>query len=64
MYKAEFTEPKDKTLTETIKNEEGKDYLKYEWIDLNKIEEYLLKPQAIKDILKKKEFPVHTINKD
>lgn len=35
-----------------MKNVEGKDYLQYEWIDLDKIEECPLLPNAIKDILK------------
>ena len=41
-----------------------KDYLQYEWIDLDKIEEYPLLPKAIKDVLKENKFPIHKINND
>lgn len=62
VYKAEFKREEDKKITETIKNIEGKDYLQYEWLDLDKIEEYPLKPQIIKKVLKENVFPVHKIN--
>ena len=64
VHKAEFKREEDKQITETIKNIEGKDYLQYEWLDLDKIEEYPLKPQIIKEVLKEKIFPVHKINDD
>ena len=43
---------------------EGKEHLQYEWLDLDKIEEYPLKPQVIKEILKEMVFPVLKINDD
>ena len=64
VHKAEFKKEEDKQITETIKNIEGKDYLQYEWLDLDKIEEYPLKPQIIKEVLKGKVFPVHKINSE
>lgn len=64
IYKLEFVDENDKKIEDTIKNIEGKDYLKYEWIDLEKIEEYPIKPQIIKDMLKQKQFPAHIINDD
>ena len=42
VHKAEFKREEDKQITETIKNIEGKDYLQYEWLDLDKIEADLL----------------------
>ena len=48
----------------TLKNVEGKDYLKYEWLDLNKIDQYPLLPKTIKSVLKENKFPVHKIDKD
>ena len=48
----------------TMKNVEGKDYLQYEWIELERIDEYPLLPKAIKDVLKENKFPVHKINND
>ena len=64
IHKAEFTNEEDKKIEYTLKNSEGKDYLKYEWIDLEKIDEYDIKPAVIKEILKEKNFPVHKINND
>lgn len=64
IYKAEFLDNNDREIEYTIKNIEGKDYIQYEWIDLNKIDEYPIKPEAIKNILKEKVFPAHKINDD
>ena len=64
IHKAEFLNENDKKTEETIDNMEGKDYLKYEWIDLDKIDEYPLKPQIMKKVLKEKIFPTHKVQKD
>ena len=64
VHKAEFKDEKDKLIEDTIKNIEGKEYLQYEWIDLDKIEEYPVKPYVIKEILQEKQSPVHRIYKD
>lgn len=64
VHKIEFTNEQDKKIQTTIKNVEGEDYLQYEWLDLNEIDKYPLKPQAIKDILKNGKYPVHKINND
>ena len=62
IHKAEFVNEEDKKITNTIKNIEGKDYLQYEWLDLNEIQKYNLKPLVIKEILQEKVLPVHKIN--
>ena len=62
VHKIEFTNEEDKNIEYTMKNIEGKDYLKYEWIDLDKIDEYPLMPSIMKDILKENKFPTHKIN--
>lgn len=64
VHKAEFVDEDDKKIEDTIKNIEGHDYLQYEWIDINKIDEYNVVPKEIKGILKEMKFPVHTINND
>ncbi len=64
VHKAEFVNEKDKQIQETIKNIEGKDNLKYEWLDIDKIDQYPIKPQIIKQILKENTLPVHKINKE
>ena len=62
VYQAEFIEEEDKKIVYTLKNAEGKDYLKYEWLDLDKIDQYPLLPKTIKSILKENKFPVHKID--
>lgn len=64
IYQAEFIEDEDKKIEYTLKNIEGKDHLHYEWIDLDKIEQYPLLPKAIKGILKENKFPIHKIEKN
>lgn len=62
VHKIEFINEEDRKIEHTLNNIEGKDYLQYEWLDLNKIDEYPLYPKAIKDILKQNKFPIHNIN--
>lgn len=62
IHQAEFINDEDKKIEYTLKNKEGKDYLQYEWLDLNKIEEYPVYPKAIQTILKEQKFPTHRIN--
>lgn len=64
LYKVEFANDEDKKIDYTMHNVEGKDYLNYEWIELDRINEYNLLPQCLKEMLKNKEFPVHVINDD
>lgn len=64
VHKAEFVNEEDKKIESTIKNIEGKEYLQYEWLDLDEIEKYPLMPKAIKEILKNGKFPIHKINID
>ena len=54
----------DKKINYTMHNSEGKEYLQYKWIDLDKIDEYNLLPKCLKDIVKSKKFPIHRINGD
>lgn len=62
IYKAEFKNKEDKNIKETLKNIEGKDYLQYEWLDINKLDNYPLKPESIKTILKEGKYPIHKIH--
>ena len=64
LYKVEFLNVEDKKIDYTMHNVEGKDYLNYEWIELDRINKYSLLPQCLKDILKNEKFPVHVINDD
>lgn len=62
IHKLEFVNNEDRLIDYTLNNIEGKDHLKYMWLDINKIDEYNITPNAIKDILKDEKFPVHKIN--
>ena len=64
IHKIEFTDEEDKKIEYTIKNIEGKDYLQYEWIEIDKIDDCPLLPIAVKEILKENKFPIHKINDD
>ena len=64
IHKGEFKDDEDKKIEYTMKNIEGKDYLQYEWLEMDKIDEYPLLPRAVKDILKENKFPIHKINND
>ena len=64
IHRAEFVNEEDEKIEYTLKNREGKDYLQYEWVNIDKIYDYPVKPAIIKEILKQGKIPVHTINKD
>lgn len=64
MHRAEFVDEEDQKIEYTLTNREGKDYLQYEWIDIDHLNDYPIKPAIIKEILKQGKFPVHMINKD
>ena len=63
LYKAEFENEEDKKIDYTLQNKEGKDYLQYHWLDLDKIDEYNILPNCIKQVLTSDEFPGHIINR-
>lgn len=61
VYKVEFKEDNDKKIEYTLENIEGEDYLKYYWIDINKLDDYIIVPNEIKQILKEKKYPFRKI---
>lgn len=61
---AEFINDEDKKINYTLHNIEGKDYLNYEWIDLDKIEEYNIVPKCLQSVLKSQSFPMHLVNNE
>ena len=64
IHRVEFENEEDKNIEYTLDNIEGKDYLKYKWLDINKIEEYKILPKCIKRVIKDAKVPVHCINDD
>lgn len=64
LYNVEFVNAEDKKIEYTLHNKEGKDYLQYDWVDIDKIDNYNLLPMCLKEVVKSKKFPVHIINDD
>ncbi len=64
LHRIEFKNEEDKNIDYTMHNIEGKEYLQYEWIDLDKIEEYTILPRCLQEVFKSTNFPVHKINND
>ena len=64
VHKAEFKKEEDRKLEKTIKNAEGKEYLQYEWLEIDKLNNYNLLPNSIKNILQEGKFPIHKINNE
>ncbi len=64
LYEVEFLKEEDKNINHTMHNKEGKEYLQYEWLDLDKIEDYNILPKCLKKILKTQNLPIHLINSD
>jgi len=63
LYRIEFFNENDKKIEYTLESMEGKD-ISYEWLEINKIDEYLLYPKVLKDMLKTNDFPIHKIHSD
>ena len=69
VHSAEFKDEDDKKITNTIQNIEeaelkkGK-HIQYEWIDIDKLDDYKIRPAIIKKVLKNGKFPTHVINKE
>lgn len=67
IHKAEFVDENDKKITETLQNieeaelKEG-EHIQYEWLDLDKIDSYDIRPVKIKEVLKNGIFPTHVVN--
>ena len=64
VYQGEFTSEQDKKITETLKNIEGEKELQYEWIKIDELNKYPIKPESIIEVLQKQKYPVHVINDD
>ncbi len=60
----EFVNDEDKKIEETLKNIEGEEHLEYRWLELDKINDYSIKPEVIKKVLQQKKYPMHVVNDD
>ena len=61
VYQADFKKEDDKQLETTIQNMEGNNYLQYDWIPIEKLEEYDIRPKQIVPLLQKGEYPKNII---
>ena len=64
VYRVDFKNEEDKKIIDTIYNIEGEDELRYEWVDIDQIEEYPLKPTILKDMIINNKYPIHEINNE
>lgn len=64
IYKAEFKSDKDKQIEDVLENKEGKSYLKYHWVDFEKLDEYKIVPNGINKILSENKYPFSKILND
>ena len=64
VHRAEFIDEEDKKITDTLQNVEGEKekHVQYEWLELNKLDEYDIRPNVIKKVLMEGKFPTHVIN--
>lgn len=65
VYRAEFKNDEDKKILETLHNVENtkKDkVVQYEWLSLNELDKYDIRPSVIKEVLKNGNYPCHLIN--
>ena len=64
VYQAEFSDEKDKNIEYSLTNLEGEDWIKYDWLELEKIDTLPLKPYVFRQMLKENKFPMHRINNE
>ena len=66
VHMVEFVDEEDKKIIETLYNVENnpEKHVQYEWLALDEINKYDIRPKAIKKLLIDGVFPVHVINID
>ena len=64
VHRVEFVNEEDKMIEETINNIEGRKELQYEWLDLESVGKYEIRPEVMKKVLTEKNWPVHVVNDD
>ena len=66
VYRAEFVDDEDKKILETLHNVEDtkKDkVVQYEWLPMDELDKYDIRPSVIKEVLSRKSYPCHLINR-
>ena len=62
IHKIEFKNEEDKKSNNVMYNMEGKDYLQYLWVDIDKLNECKIVPRCLKEIITSSKFPMHVIH--
>ena len=63
-YKVEFVNEEDKKIINTMNCIEPGKKLKYEWLDIQKLDEFDIRPKLIKKAFKESTKPVYIINRE
>ncbi|MDO4283090.1 MAG: NUDIX domain-containing protein [Clostridia bacterium] len=63
VYQVEFVNENDKKIEDTLKCVEPNKELSFEWIDIDKLNEFDIRPRLIKEAFGKN-LPVHIVNKE
>lgn len=63
VYLADFIDIDDKKIDYSLENAEGKEFLKYEWLDIDSLDNVTIFPSCIKDLFKSNTIVPHIINK-
>lgn len=64
IHKIEFKNEEDKKSNNVMYNMEGKDYLQYVWVDIDKLNECKIAPRCLKEIITSNKFPMHVIHEN
>lgn len=62
IHKIEFKNEEEKKANNVMYNMEGKDYLQYVWVDVDKLNECKIVPRCLKEIITSNKFPMHVIH--
>lgn len=64
VYRCEFKNIEDRNIIHDLESVELNSKLKYYWLDIDKLENYDIRPHLIINAIKEKCLPVHIINKN
>lgn len=64
VYRCEFKNIQDRNIIHDLESVELNSKLEYYWLDIDKLENYDIRPHLIINAIKQKCLPVHIINKN
>lgn len=63
-YRVEFVNKNDRKIEESLKCIEANKELEFEWLNIDRLNDYDIRPKAIKNVFSENKYPVHIINKE